>query len=123
MNKKQFKKKYILGLIKTYHAKKRQVERDISDQLLIKILSEGEFQDREDNGKVVVFEGYQVYLSYDLDAIITVVAPSIPPNSPKALSRKVGLKIKNEIKEKVSSTNEEIEDELSFEEYIKKGLF
>lgn len=126
MSRKQFRKKQILGLIKTYHAKKRQIEREVSDQLLLKILSSGELQDRGDNGKVVVYEGYQIYLSSDLNLILTVVAPDLSPSSPKAIPKEVGDEIKDRISnniQDVDSISEEDDEELSFKDYIDKGLF
>ncbi len=117
MKKKRFQKKQILGFIKSYHAKRRQIEREVTDELLTKVLQQGEVNYRSEYEAVFVFEGYQVYVSKDLEKIITVTSPDKEPPAPKTVSKKDGAAIKEQIQEKQEEIEEE--KELTFEEYMK----
>jgi hypothetical protein len=120
MQRKRFSKKKILGILKSYHAKQRQKERNVTDQQLIKILQNGELDKRSEYETIITFEGYHVYLSLDLEKIITITSPDIAEDSPKLISSNEAQKIKTTIEEKVDNDKKLADDEeMTFEEYMK----
>jgi hypothetical protein len=119
MKKRRFNKKSIMGIIKTYHAKERQIERNISDLQLIKILQNGEFEDRSEHEVVMTLDGYHIHLSHDLEKIITVIAPDKQGSSSKLLPSKTANKIKREMLKLESNDSNEDELEITFDEYMK----
>jgi hypothetical protein len=119
MQKKRFNQKKILGILKTYHAKKRQVERNITDLQLTKILQDGEYEDRSEHEVVMTLDGYHIYLSHDLEKIITVTAPDKQAVTPKMISNHQGKQIKKEIIDvSLPDSTDEIK-EMSFDDYMK----
>jgi len=126
MQKKRFSKKKILGIVKSYHAKKRQVERDITDQQLVKVLQHGELDKRSEYEIIITLDGYFVYLSHDLEKIITVTCPDVQETAPKIISPQEAKNIKDSIvkihKKEVEATNRKNEEEMTFEEYMKKNF-
>jgi hypothetical protein len=121
MHKKRFNQKKILGILKTYHAKKRQVERNITDIQLIKILQYGEFEERSEYEVIITLNGYHIYLSHDLDKIITVTGPDIQATSPKVVSNNIGQKIKSGIHETKKKAEADAEQDMSFDHYMKNN--
>lgn len=119
MKKKRFQKKQILGFIKSYHARRRQEEREVTDEQLIKILQFGEYDESNPESTVLTYEGFRVYLSHDEEVIITVTAPDRPPSNPKTISKEDGLKIKEQIDQEYEEQLEKEERELTYEEYMK----
>jgi hypothetical protein len=119
MNKKKFNKKKIFGMIKTYHAKQRQVERMITDATLTEVLLKGKLIERGEHDFLISYEGYHVHLSSDLEKIITVIAPQKAVKSPATISSKVGKKIKQKIKLAVEKEKELGEEEMTFDDYMK----
>ncbi len=117
MKKKQFRKKQILGILKSYHAKKRQMERLVTDTQLTEILQYGEIDLSNPDTFVITYKGYRVYLSHDEETILTVTAPDSSVKRPKTITSEEGNRLKKilEIEE-----NKEEEKELTFEEYMKK---
>lgn len=107
-----------MGILKTYHAKQRQIERDITDLQLIKILQYGEYEDRSEYEVIITLDGYHIYLSHDLEKIITVTAPDKKAVTPKVVSPQTGKKIKKDIDEKSVKENDD-EKEISFDDYMK----
>lgn len=119
MQKGRLNKKSIFGIIKTYHAKKRQIERNITDLQLINILQNGEFEDCSEHEVVITLHGYHVYLSHDLEKIITVTAPDKHPSSIKVLNTKDAKELKKEIQQiKKEETNHK-NKEMTFDDYMK----
>ncbi len=118
INRRRFGKKKILGMVKTYHAKQRQIQRSITDAMLAEVLLKGEFSER--NGIVISYEGYHVHLSSDLERIITVIAPDKPTKSPKTISSEKGRSIIERIDQLNVKENEIAEEEMTFEDYMKK---
>jgi hypothetical protein len=116
MKKKRFNKKSIMGFIKTYHAKRRQIERNITDIQLAKILQNGEFEDRSEHEVVITLDGYHIHLSHDLEKIITVIAPEKQGSKIKLIPSKTGKELKREIKKETIKEND---GEMSFDEYMK----
>ena len=121
MKRLKINKKRILDYIKTYHACERQKERGICDSTLAKVLMYGEFVDRGEHQRVIVFEGHQVFLCHDLENIITVVAADKEPSAPKVLTTKEAKEIKSIIR--TIEKEEEIEKELTFEDYLNTGKY
>ncbi len=119
MKKKRFNKKSIHGILKSFHAKRRQKERNITDAQLESILQNGELDERSEHQNIITLDGYYIYLNHDFDTIITVTAPEIQTKSPKLLSSDQGKKfIKNiqdlEIKQKIDEKSD-----LNFDDYMK----
>jgi len=119
MQNKHFNQKRILGILKTYHAKQRQKERNITDKQLVKILQNGEFEERSEHEVIITLDGYHIYLSQDLEKIITVTAPDKLPAEPKVLSGVTGKKLKREINEVLNNNEDQDEKEMSFDYYMR----
>lgn len=129
INKRQYNKKKILGLIKTYHAKSRQKERAVTDSKLKEILSKGSYEETYEGDTVVKFQGYLVYITEDPALIKTVVAPEKAPKKIKAfdtgLAEDIKLKLNLSSKSDDSKDSDQMEGdeevlEMSFDEYMKK---
>ncbi len=119
MLKRRFNKKSIMGIIKTYHAKQRQKQRNVSDLQLKKILENGVFEDRSEHEVVITLDGYHVYLTHDLDKIITVTSPDIERGSAeKIISSSTGKNIKQHLQH-----DQQKEDkELTFDDYMRNDF-
>ncbi|MCK5883486.1 MAG: hypothetical protein KAG61_07340 [Bacteriovoracaceae bacterium] len=117
MNKNRFKKKQILGYILSYHACRRQVEREVTDEVLTKILQYGKYDTSNPESTVLTLDGYRLYLSHDEETIITVTAPDRIPFCPKTLSRDAGKLIKEKIEDEDSLEKED--QKLTFEGYMR----
>lgn len=119
MQKRRFSKKNILGIIKTYHAKKRQIQRNVTDGELANILQNGQLRERADHDVVITLDGYDIYLNHDQDKIITVTAPDKEAKNSKVISSKEGRDIKKSIQKSESEKISQDEEEMSFDEYMK----
>ncbi|OUR97401.1 hypothetical protein A9Q84_13835 [Halobacteriovorax marinus] len=118
MQKKRFNKKKIMGILKTYHAKQRQIERNVTDLQLIKILQHGEYEERSEHEVIIRLDGYHLYLDYNLEKIITVTAPEKQVSTPKIVSSQAGNKLKDTIKEKEAKIESDEQESMTFEDYM-----
>ncbi len=125
MQKKRFSKKKILGILKSFHAKKRQIERNITDQQLIKVLQDGSIDERSEYEIIITLNGYHVYLSLDLEKIITITSPEIQSSNSKIMTSSLAKEIREKIIESDSSgshtetTAEKAIEDMTFDEYMK----
>lgn len=109
-----------MGIVKTYHAKKRQLQRNITDEQLIKVLQYGEFEDRSEHEVVISLDGFHIYLSHDLEKIITVTAPQKQGASIKVIPSKKAKQIKKNIHDlKEKKIDEDIN---TFDHYMKNDF-
>lgn len=120
MNRKRFNKKKILGFVKTYHSKKRQIERNITDAKLVQVLQEGEYSDRSKHEVIFSLDGYHIYLSHDMETIITVIGPEEKQPSPKVLNKTDGKQLKKDMEYKKNASAAKESKEMSFEDHMNK---